>query len=128
MKEAHQSATLQDLVDGLIALMNTEDGEDSNPTMRVTSPVNLGNDVEFTIRELVNVIGTVLEEIGQEKGIAFEKLSIEYASLPVDDPRQRKPDITRANELLGWSPTWKLKDGIKEMALSYLQAIGNGQL
>lgn len=109
--------------------MNTESNLQESDTMApVTSPVNLGNSEEFTIRELVDVIQGVLEEISQERNITIEKLKIEFVSLPVDDPRQRKPDISRAKALLGWSPTWKLKDGVKEMALSYLKRIEDGQL
>jgi len=117
----------QDLIDGLIALMNAEPQESS--TMEpVTSPVNLGSSDEFTIRELVNVIESVLEEISRERGISIAKLKIEYVSLPVDDPKQRKPDTTRAKEMLKWSPKWKLREGIKEMALSYLKRIEDGEL
>lgn len=94
----------------------------------VTSPVNLGSGDEFTIRELVDLIGSVMEEIGQERQVTFAKQMIEYVALPVDDPRQRKPDISRANALLHWTPTWKLRDGIKEMALSYLRRMEDGEL
>ncbi|UZJ54878.1 hypothetical protein CBS101457_004198 [Exobasidium rhododendri] len=120
---------IEDLVDGLIALMNIdneEEGSDSN--LPVTSPVNLGSGEEFTIRELVNVIREVLGEISAEKKMTFTELKIEHVSLPVDDPKQRKPDITRAKELLDWSPVWKLKDGVKTMALSYLKSIEDGRL
>jgi UDP-glucuronate decarboxylase len=107
--------------------MNAETIE--SPTLApVTSPVNLGSNVEFTIRDLVDVIQSVMEEINREKQVSIEKLKIEYVSLPVDDPRQRRPDITRAQELLQWSPTWKLKDGVREMALSYLKRIEDGEL
>lgn len=86
---------VDDLVEGLIRLMNTEDIHD---------PVNLGNPGEFTIRELG-------EEIARICGLRAE---IKYCPLPQDDPQQRQPDITRARELLGWQPTIQLSEGLKQ--------------
>jgi UDP-glucuronate decarboxylase len=85
---------VDDLVDGLIRLMNTDD---------LHEPVNLGNPVEFTIRELA-------EEIAR---ICAAPLRIEACPLPPDDPTRRRPDITRAQELLGWSPTVQLREGLE---------------
>jgi hypothetical protein len=65
--------------------------------------VNLGNPVEFTIRELA-------EEIAR---ICAAPLQIEACPLPPDDPTRRRPDITRAQELLGWSPTVQLPEGLE---------------
>ncbi len=65
-------------------------------------PVNLGNPGEFTILELADV---VIKLIGS-------KSKIEYKELPEDDPSQRKPDITLAQELLKWSPKVKLREGL----------------
>ncbi len=73
---------VSDLVDGLIRLMNSDDG--------VTGPINLGNPGEFTMRQLAE---TVLELTGSKSGIVNRPL-------PSDDPRQRQPDITRARETL----------------------------
>jgi UDP-glucuronate decarboxylase len=115
----------QDLIDGLIALMNADSRDNEEP---VTSPVNLGSNQEITIRELVDIITNVLDEISQTRPVSPNRHKIEYSSLPVDDPRQRRPDITRAEGLLGWSPKWALRDGIKEMALSYLDRMEAGQL
>jgi UDP-glucuronate decarboxylase len=84
---------VDDLVDGLIRLMNTEG---------IYEPVNLGNPGEFTIRELA-------EEV---KRICGAKVEIKSLPLPDDDPRQRKPDITRARHLLGWNPTVPLSEGL----------------
>jgi UDP-glucuronate decarboxylase len=86
---------VSDLVDGLIRLMNSDDG--------VTGPINLGNPGEFTMRQLAE---TVLELTGSKSGIVNRPL-------PSDDPRQRQPDITRARETLGWEPTIPLAEGLK---------------
>jgi UDP-glucuronate decarboxylase len=83
-----------DLVDGLLRLMDTPDD--------VTGPVNLGNPVEFTIRQLAE---TVIALIGSSSKIV-------YRPLPEDDPRQRCPDISLAKELLTWEPRIQLRDGL----------------
>ena len=86
---------VDDLVEALIRLMNTNNG--------VTGPVNLGNPNEFSILELANL---VLELTGSSSKIS-------YQSLPVDDPIQRRPDITLAKKLLnGWEPRFQLRDGL----------------
>ena len=85
---------VSDLVDGLIRLMQTAD--------EVTGPVNLGNPVEFTIRQLAE---TVISLTGSSSKIA-------YRPLPEDDPRQRCPDISLAQNLLGWAPRVQLRDGL----------------
>lgn len=86
---------VDDLVDGLLKLMN------SSP--EVTGPINLGNPVEFTIRELAE---HVIELTGSPS-------VIEKKPLPIDDPRQRQPDIGKARAELGWEPTIQLKDGLR---------------
>ena len=85
---------VDDLVDGLMRLMGSPD--------EVTGPVNLGNPGEFTIRELAE---EVIELTGSSSRII-------HLPLPVDDPQQRRPDISKANELLGWKPTVALRDGL----------------
>ena len=86
---------VDDLVSGLIALMAT------GP--EVTGPVNIGNPVEFTISELAHkVIGLT--------GSASELV---MRPLPQDDPRQRRPDIRLATELLGWTPAIQLEEGLQ---------------
>jgi UDP-glucuronate decarboxylase len=87
---------VNDLVDGLMRLMETPD--------EVTGPVNLGNPVEFTIRQLAE---TVIDLTGSSSRIV-------YRPLPEDDPRQRCPDITLAKELLGWAPRVQLREGLTE--------------
>jgi UDP-glucuronate decarboxylase len=84
-----------DLVEGLMRLMNREDCHD---------PVNLGNPEEYTILELAQKILTMTQSPAQ----------LVFRPLPPDDPVKRKPDITRARELLGWQPTVPLTSGLKE--------------
>jgi UDP-glucuronate decarboxylase len=85
---------VDDLVEGLMRLMNTDD---------VHEPVNLGNPGEFTIKELA-------EEVTRACGTTAR---IKYCPLPQDDPKQRKPDITRALQILNWSPTIPLREGLQ---------------
>ena len=87
---------VDDLIEGFVRSMKTQDD--------FTGPVNLGNPGEFTILELAKL---VLEYTGS-------KSTIEYRPLPSDDPRQRKPDITLAKNVMGWEPTVKLADGLKK--------------
>jgi UDP-glucuronate decarboxylase len=87
---------VDDLIEGMIRLMNT--GDD------VTGPINIGNPGEFTIRELAEII---IEATGSKSEICF-------GDLPVNDPMQRKPDISKAQKYLGWSPTIDLNFGIQK--------------
>ena len=98
---------VDDLVDGLILLMNAEDFPD---------PVNLGNTNEFTIKELA-------EEIAHT---CSSPLNIKYCPLPHDDPRQRQPDITRAVTLLGWQPTIALPQGLARTVDYFQKKLGRG--
>jgi UDP-glucuronate decarboxylase len=86
---------VDDLVRGMMALMDYE-GEGAH------MPFNVGNPAEFTIRELAE---KVLEKVGGAGELV-------YSDLPTDDPKQRRPDITRAATLLGWSPKVALADGL----------------
>ena len=85
---------VDDLVGGLIGLMETPKD--------VVGPVNLGNPSEFTIRQLAEA---VLDLTGSRSKLVFR-------DLPVDDPRQRQPDISRARDVLGWAPTVELQEGL----------------
>jgi UDP-glucuronate decarboxylase len=85
---------VDDLVDGLVRLMNLDDFHE---------PVNLGNPNEFTIKQLAT---EVMDACGSKSDLV-------YMPLPEDDPRQRQPDITRAQNLLGWTPTIELREGLK---------------
>ena len=93
---------VDDLVDGLIGLMNSEAG--------ITGPVNLGNPNEFTIRQLAD---KVLAQTGSGS-------KIELKPLPEDDPRQRQPDITLATKLLDWNPKVDLKAGL-DITIEYFR-------
>ena len=83
-----------DLIEGFIRLMASD--------QEVTGPVNLGNPGEFTIRQLA---AQVLKIVGS-------KASIVEAPLPEDDPKQRKPDISLAQKILGWEPSIPLEEGL----------------
>ncbi len=87
---------VDDLVDGLIRLMDSSD--------EVTGPINLGNPGEFTIAELAQII---LEAVGSSAQIV-------HRPLPQDDPTQRRPDISTAKDVLGWSPTVDLTAGLSK--------------
>jgi len=95
---------VDDLVDGMIGLMNTPD--------KITGPMNCGNPNEFTIRELA------------EKVIAMtgSRSRIVHRALPQDDPRQRRPDISQAQELLDWRPTVMLTEGLQR-TISYFDQL-----
>ena len=92
---------VSDLVEGLVRLMNKE-AED------IHLPVNMGNPTEFTMNELA-------AEVGKATG---RDIKIDHLPLPADDPKQRKPDITRAQHLLEWSPNVPLADGLAK-AVAY---------
>jgi dTDP-glucose 4,6-dehydratase len=91
-KQTRSFCYVSDLVDGILRLAESSHSE----------PVNIGNPREFTILELVQV----LEEI---TGTKFE---VRYHDLPVDDPKQRQPDISLARRLLGWEPKVPLREGL----------------
>jgi len=87
---------IEDLIEGLLCLMATEDD--------FTGPVNLGNPGEFTIKELAV---KVLVLTGSRSRLL-------HRPLPIDDPRQRQPDISLARDKLGWSPSVVLEEGLKK--------------
>ena len=98
---------VDDLIEGMIRLMN------SDPTF--TGPVNIGNPVEFTIRELAE---SVLRLTGS-------KSQLRFLPLPADDPRQRRPDITLAKQQLDWAPTIELEAGLKR-TIAYFSKLLQG--
>ncbi|MDZ4724942.1 MAG: UDP-glucuronic acid decarboxylase family protein [Leptospira sp.] len=86
---------VDDLVNGIISMMNVDN---------FTGPVNLGNDGEFTVKELAEL---VIKEVGS-------KSKIIYLPLPQDDPTRRRPDLTLAKSKLNYTPTVPLTEGIKK--------------
>jgi UDP-glucuronate decarboxylase len=95
---------VDDLTDGLVRLMGTPE--------KVTGPVNLGNPDEFSIRELATA---VIELTGSSSRIV-------HKPLPTDDPRQRRPNISKAHELLDWKPAVPLKEGLIK-TISYFEGL-----
>jgi len=85
---------VDDLIDGMMRLMDSDPG--------VTGPINIGNPGEFTMLELAE----------QVIALTGSRSAIEHRPLPQDDPRQRRPDITKAKTLLGWEPAVPLRDGL----------------
>ena len=93
-----------DQVRGILALLDAD----------LTGPVNMGNTGEFTVAELAQL---VLEVTGARSDIVYEPL-------PVDDPRQRQPDITLAREELGWEPVVPLREGLELTADWFRRSLG----
>jgi UDP-glucuronate decarboxylase len=85
---------VDDLIDGLVRLMGAPEG--------ITGPINIGNPQEFSIKELASL---VVELTGAHSRIV-------HRASPADDPRQRRPDISKAQEILSWAPQTQLKDGL----------------
>jgi len=99
---------VDDLINGLVSLMDTPDD--------FTGPVNLGNPVEFTIRELATEV----------IALTGSSSRIECKPLPDDDPRQRKPDIALARRCLDWEPTVQLRDGLAKTIAYFDSLLGQG--
>ncbi len=95
---------VSDLVKGLVALMNCEGFHE---------PVNLGNPEEYTILELAEKIVAMTDSASQ----------LSFYDLPADDPVKRRPDISRAQKLLGWQPTVPLEDGLKATIPYFVQKL-----
>ncbi|MGR8920875.1 MAG: UDP-glucuronic acid decarboxylase family protein [Gammaproteobacteria bacterium] len=91
---------VDDLIEVFVRMMGSPDD--------VTGPINMGNPGEFTIKELAEL---VLEQTGSSSKLV-------YLPLPADDPMQRKPDISKAREILGWEPAVALRDGL-ERTIAY---------
>lgn len=85
-----------DLVEGMIRMMATPN--------EVTGPINIGNPGEFTIRELADMVIRLTNS----------KSRLIEMPLPADDPKQRRPDITKAKKILNWEPVTPLEDGLKK--------------
>jgi dTDP-glucose 4,6-dehydratase len=92
---------VSDLVDGVIRLMLSD----------ANDPVNIGNPQELTIEQIAR---TIIQLTGSSSGIV-------YRGLPVDDPKVRRPDITRATTILNWSPKVSLEEGLRK-TIDYFRA------
>ena len=101
---------VDDLIDGLVRLMKSED--------TVTGPINLGNPTEFTIRELASEV----------VDLARSSSRIVHRALPQDDPRQRRPDISKAQEILGWEPRTALKQGLARTMAYFEELLTNNSV
>jgi len=101
---------VDDLVDGLMRLMKTDD--------EITGPINIGNPAEFTIKDLA---ATVVELTGSRSRIVHQQL-------PLDDPRQRRPDISRAEELLDWRPSVELSKGLARTIAYFDQLLSESEV
>jgi UDP-glucuronate decarboxylase len=95
---------VDDLIRGLVRLMDTSDD--------IIGPINLGNPTEFTMIELAEL---VIE-------LTASKSAIDFKPLPIDDPRQRQPDITRARDTLEWTPSVPLRDGLVK-TIAYFEGL-----
>jgi UDP-glucuronate decarboxylase len=87
---------VDDLVEGMLRMMSTP--------LEVTGPINIGNPGEFTIRELAEL---VIELTATKSKLIFQPL-------PSDDPKQRKPNVSKAKEILGWEPKIQLRQGLEK--------------
>lgn len=96
---------IDDLVDGMVKMMNSE--------KEFTGPVNMGNPVEFTIKELAENVLRLIPE---------SKSELIYKKLPEDDPKQRQPNISLAKKVLGWEPKIPLEEGLKK-TIDYFRKI-----
>jgi UDP-glucuronate decarboxylase len=94
---------VSDLIDGFLRMMDQDD----------VGPVNLGNPSEYSMRELAQ---EVIAATGSSSPLTQEPL-------PADDPKRRCPDITKAKQLLGWSPRVGLKDGLKVTVAYYRELL-----
>lgn len=103
-KQTRSFCYVDDLVDGLLKLMDSPS--------EITGPVNLGNPVEFTMRELAEM---TLKLTGSRSKLVF-------LPLPQDDPRQRQPDVALARSALAWEPAVPLEEGLKH-TIDYFRSV-----
>ena len=84
----------------------------------ITGPVNLGNADEFTIRQLADLV----------VDLSGSRSKLVHAPLPVDDPRQRRPDIALAEQLLDWRPTVPLREGLMKTIAYFERLLASEQI
>jgi len=95
---------VDDLIDGLVRLMNSPDS--------VIGPIKIGNPVEFSMLALAKVI----------VDMSHSRSRIVHRPLPQDDPQQRQPDISKAQDLLGWEPSTELREGLRK-TIAYFEGL-----
>lgn len=118
-KQTRSFQYIHDLVDGLIALMNSDE----------TRPVNIGNGDEFTIGAFAELVREIVEKVQREDGLEpTRRVDIVYKPMPMDDPQKRRPDTTRAKEVLDWQPRWTVRMGLEEMVRYYKAKMIEGSL
>ncbi|HXZ16612.1 MAG TPA: UDP-glucuronic acid decarboxylase family protein [Roseiarcus sp.] len=99
---------VDDLIEAMLRMMETAPD--------ITGPINVGNPTEFTILELAEL---VLESTATKSRIVFDPL-------PSDDPKQRRPDITKARAVLGWEPKTSLRDGLAKTVAYFDKLLSQG--
>ncbi|KAG6375085.1 hypothetical protein JVT61DRAFT_12635 [Boletus reticuloceps] len=110
---------IHDLIDGLIALMNSNE----------TRPVNIGNSDEFTIGDFAELVREIVEKVQRDDGVTpSRQVEIVYRPIPTDDPKRRRPDTTRAKETLNWQPRWSVRMGIEEMVRYFKAKLAEGSI
>ena len=118
-KQTRSFQYIHDLIDGLIALMNSDE----------TRPVNLGNGDEFTIGDFAELVREIVEKVQREDGVEPpRRVNIVYKPMPADDPQKRRPDTSRAKEVLDWQPRWTVRMGLEEMVRYYKAKMIEGSL
>ena len=117
-KQTRSFQYIHDLIDGLIVLMNSDE----------TRPVNLGNSDEFTIGEFAELVREIVEKVQREDGLEPRRVNIVYKPMPTDDPQKRRPDTTRAKQVLDWQPRWTVRMGLEEMVRYYKAKMTEGSI
>jgi len=100
---------IDDLVNGIVSLSQIESGD-------VKRPINLGNATEFTMYELANLVLKLIPE---------SKSQMVFELLPIDDPRQRRPDLSKAKQLLGYETKFSLEEGLIR-TIAYIRSLKSG--
>jgi UDP-glucuronate decarboxylase len=118
-KQTRSFQYIHDLIDGLIALMNSDE----------TRPTNIGNSDEFTIGEFAELVREIVEKVQKEDGDGLpHRVKIVYKPMPTDDPQKRRPDTTRAKQSLDWQPRWSVRMGLEEMVRYYKAKMAEGSI
>lgn len=114
---------MHDLISGLIALMESDYSE---------GPVNIGSPDEGTVSSWASTILALVKELRAAGSIpplapGQKESEIEFVPAVVDDPPRRKPDITRAKEVLAWEPRWTVKAGLEETIRYFAAQLAEGE-